>query len=152
MTSPDEPWLNEDEQAAWRAFLEAHAAMVRELDRRLKARTGCSLSDYEVLVNLSEAQGGSLRASDLARAMGWDRSRLSHHLARMEARGHVARSRVAEDRRGVEVALTAAGRRAIRAAAPAHAADVRELFVTPLGRDVSRVATALTRITRAGNS
>lgn len=64
-----------------------------------------------VLVHLEEA-GGTMRQNALATAAGWDRTRLSHLLTRMEERGHLARERL---RNGVEVTLLDAGRTALAA-------------------------------------
>jgi len=88
-----------------------------------------------VLVPLSEAPGGLLRARDLSSEIGWDRSRLSHHLSRMEKRGLIAREECAEDARGLMVRLTKSGRRAIEEAAPAHAEAVQRYFFDQLSND-----------------
>jgi len=89
---------------------------------------GLSGPDYRVLHPLSEAPGHLLRARELCAEIGWDRSRLSHHVSRMEKRGLVAREQCVEDGRGLMVRLTAAGRKAIEAAAPAHAENVQRYF------------------------
>jgi DNA-binding MarR family transcriptional regulator len=89
---------------------------------------GLSGADYRVMVPLSEAPGGVLRARELGAEIGWDRSRLSHHINRMERRGLVAREECSEDARGAMVRLTDAGRRAIRGAAPQHAETVHRYF------------------------
>lgn len=126
-------WLSEAEQTAWRSYLAAHAHLLGELNRRLAARSGLSIGDYEVLVDLSEAPGGRLRIGQLAETMQWERSRLSHHLSRMERRGLVGREGCETDARGAFVAITDAGATALRLAAAPHVADVRELFVEPAG-------------------
>ncbi|BBZ26867.1 hypothetical protein MMAD_11620 [Mycolicibacterium madagascariense] len=97
----------------------------------LQQEFGLSGPDFEVLVNLSEAPGERLRAFELGRATQWEKSRMSHHLSRMEKRGLVRRE--ASDARYPDVVLTDAGRDAIAAAAPANAARVRELFVDVVG-------------------
>jgi DNA-binding MarR family transcriptional regulator len=89
---------------------------------------GLSGADYRVLHPLSEAPDGVMRARELGTEIGWDRSRLSHHLTRMEQRGLVAREECAEDGRGLMVRVTAAGRRAIETAAPGHAENVQQYF------------------------
>jgi DNA-binding MarR family transcriptional regulator len=96
-------------------------------DRLLQADCGLSLPEYEVLVQLSEAPRGKLRPFQLGLALDWEQSRLSHMLSRMSRRGFVVRQDCAGDRRGAEVALTAAGRAAIESAAPGHVAAVRRL-------------------------
>lgn len=149
MTTRPEPWLDEREQAAWRAYVAGYSGLMAELNRRLLAVSGLSIVDYEVLVHLSEAPEGRVRSFVLAEALRWERSRLTHQLARMEQRGLVVRTPCLEDRRGSHVELTPAGRRALRRAAPHHAADVRELFVDPGGRDLDAVRRVSSRIQEA---
>ena len=125
-------WLDEREARAWRGYARMQAQLSARLHRSLQRRTGLSLSDYEVLVHLSEAPDGHLRSFQLSAALQWEKSRLSHHLTRMEARGLVSREECSSDGRGAFVVLTAAGRAAIEAAAPTHVADVRETFIDVL--------------------
>ena len=72
---------------------------------------------------------------ELGTEIGWDRSRLSHHLTRMEKRGLITREECAEDGRGLMVRLTATGRQAIEKAAPAHVENVRRYFFDLLSND-----------------
>jgi len=124
----DEPrWLDGREQRAWRGYLAMQAQLQATLHRRLQADAGLSLADFDVLVALSDRAGEPVRAGELAGVLQWEKSRLSHHLARMERRGLVAREDCPDDARGAFVVLTDAGRRAQEAAAPAHVAAVREL-------------------------
>lgn len=127
----DEPWLSAGEQRAWRSFVAMRQQLERHLERHLQGEFGLSNSDFEILVNLSEAPGDRMRAFELAEATQWEKSRLSHHLSRMEKRGLIRR--VATGTRYPEIALTDAGRDAIEASAPANAARVRTLFVDVLG-------------------
>jgi DNA-binding MarR family transcriptional regulator len=93
------------------------------------------------------APGGLLRARDLGSEIGWDRSRLSHHLSRMEKRDLIAREECAEDARGLMVRLTKAGRRAIEEAAPGHAESVRHYFFDQLSDDeIETMAVAFDRV------
>src|SRR5687768_12986492 len=103
-----------------------------ELAHRLAVDSGISYSDYVVLVALTEAPDGRLRLFELAAGHGWEKSRLSHHIARMTRRGLVGKERCGDDRRGAFVVVTAKGRREIEAAAPGHVRAVRELFVDRL--------------------
>ena len=105
-----------------------------ELNRQLTENAGLSLSDYDVLTALSQAPDGRLRLSDLAVAIGWERSRLSHHLLRMAARALVSREPSSTDGRATDAVLTDSGRNRLAEAAPAHAAQVRELFFDGLDR------------------
>lgn len=82
-----------------------------------------SLADYEVLVALSER--GPHRITDLADALGWQQSRLSHQVRRMRGRGLLERHGADDDRRGASVSITDAGLDALDAAAPGHAELVR---------------------------
>jgi len=121
-----------EELRIWRDFIETAQALRTELAARLQRDSSLSPGDYAALLALSEAAGGRLRPSALARTLGWERSRLSHHLGRMERRGLVRREECATDSRGAEVVLTDEGARAFRAAALPHLLAVRELFVAPL--------------------
>jgi DNA-binding MarR family transcriptional regulator len=98
------------------------------LEDQLVRDAGLSGADYKVLVPLSETAGGVLRARELATEIGWDRSRLSHHISRMEKRGLVTREECEADARGLMVRLTKAGRKAIQGAAPNHAESVQRYF------------------------
>jgi DNA-binding MarR family transcriptional regulator len=128
-------WLDQREQRAWRSYLRMHSELLRHLNRQLQRDTELSVPDYEVLVHLSEVPDGRLRAFELGGALQWEKSRLSHHLTRMERRGLVAREECLTDTRGADVALTEAGRAAIEAAAPRHLEEVRRLFVDALTPD-----------------
>jgi DNA-binding MarR family transcriptional regulator len=110
-----------------------------QLARDLASDSGLSDADYDVLSNVSESAAGSLRLGDLAAHMLWSKSRLSHHVARMERRGLVARQDCPSDGRGAVLTLTAAGWAVIRAAAPAHVESVREHFMDLLTDEQVRV-------------
>lgn len=118
-------WLTDDEQRAWRAFLLATHLLMDQLDRELQRDAGLSHADYGVLVALSEAPGRALRMSDLASLQAFSRSRLSHAVGRMEARGWVTRRACPTDKRGAFAVLTDAGFAALAAAAPGHVAGIR---------------------------
>nr|WP_242423709.1 MarR family winged helix-turn-helix transcriptional regulator [Frankia sp. EI5c] len=122
----DVRWLDSREQRAWRRYLLMASQLAARMGRELTADAGISLADYDVLVHLTDAPGGRLRASRLAQELSWEQSRLSHHVARMQRRGLVTREECAEDGRGALVVLTAVGRAAIERAAPAHVTFVRE--------------------------
>src|SRR4029077_8856127 len=94
--------------------------------------TSLSPADYQVLLALSEADGGRLRSSELARTIDWERSRLSHHLARMERRRLIMREDCATDSRGAEVSLTPEGARAFRRATAPHMRSIKKQFADAL--------------------
>src|SRR3954451_5802561 len=133
MTAVEQPrWLDEREMRAWRQFVTMQGELRARLARHLQRDSGLSEADYEVLVKLSEAPCGRQRVFELGRATQWEKSRLSHHLTRMEQRGLVARESCPTDSRGAFVVLTEAGRRAIEDAAPRHVEHVRQWFVDAL--------------------
>lgn len=127
-------WLTEEEERLWRGWVQVNAAMAATLQREL-ADDGLSLPDLDVLVHLTDDPQGRLRVSDLAGLLQWERSRLSHHVLRMEGRGFVQRVGCAEDGRGAFVVVTPAGRAAIEQAAPGHVATVRRLLFDVLDPD-----------------
>jgi DNA-binding MarR family transcriptional regulator len=130
-----ERWLNEDQQRFWRLYVDFHRHLERVLHRELLAESGLSSAEFAVLVPVSETPSEKLRARDLRRELGWDRTRLSHLVTRMEKRGLVRRSACADDARGSVVELTDEGRRAITDAAPAHTDAVRRYLIDLLGDD-----------------
>jgi DNA-binding MarR family transcriptional regulator len=93
---------------------------------------GLSFADYHVLASLSEARGHQMRITDLAARISWSKSRLSHQLSRMEARGLVSRSTCPTDARGALALLTPAGLEAIQNAAPGHVESIRRHLLQPL--------------------
>lgn len=125
-------WLDEREARAWRGLQLMQMRLAAELARRLAADSGLSYQDYLVLVALTDRPEGRLRPFELARDLGWEKSRLSHHLVRMAERGLVTKEECDEDRRGAFVVLTAHGREEIIGAAPGHVEAVRRLFVDRL--------------------
>ena len=128
----DTRWLDEGEARAWRGYERMHVQLSARLARSLQRDAGMSTADYAVLVHLSEAPDGRLRAFQLGAALQWEKSRLSHQLRRMEQRGLVTRAECPTDARGAFVVLTEDGQAAIEAAAPQHVEDVRRHFVDVL--------------------
>jgi len=120
-------WLDERETVAWRGWLDAQRLLAAELNRELQRSSGLSLADYEVLVALTDVPERSLRMFEIGERTQWEKSRVSKQVARMAARGLVARRECLDDRRGAYVDLTEAGAEAIASAAPAHVALVRRL-------------------------
>src|SRR5438876_8419266 len=127
-------WLNDRQQHLWHGFRHVNQDLFAVLEQQLTREPGLSGADYKVLHELSVAPDGLVRARNLGCDIGWDRSRLSHHLSRMETRGLVAREECAQDARGLMVRLTKAGRRAIQEAAPAHAETVQHYFFDQLSK------------------
>lgn len=119
-------WLNEDQQRAWRAFVAAQKVINSRIEQQLQRDSGMPHTYYEILVRLSDADGGRLRMSELAIATLGSRSRLSHAVARLESAGWVRREGVQSDRRGQFAIITEAGIDTLREAAPGHVEAVRQ--------------------------
>jgi DNA-binding MarR family transcriptional regulator len=140
-------WLDPDQQRVWLAYIRIQLRLAYEMNRQLLADSGMSLPDYDVLTALSVAGGGRMPVTVLAAQIGWERSRVSHHVRRMSARGLVTCGPSAADGRVTEVALTGRGRQAQEDAAPGHVDLVRRLFfgglpdglVGPLGEALESV-------------
>jgi DNA-binding MarR family transcriptional regulator len=124
-----------EELRIWRDYVETAEALKYEIASRLQSESSLSAGDYAVLLALSEAPERRLRSSDLAAQIGWARSRLSHHLGRMESRGLIRREECASDSRGAEVVLASAGDKTFQAATVPHLRAIREYFVDGLTAD-----------------
>lgn len=143
----DVQWLDQRELRAWQRLQQMHLRLDGELARQLAAESGLPYSDYVVLVALTEQPDGRLRLFELARILGWEKSRLSHHISRMEGRGLVAKEQCDRDRRGAYVVVTKRGRKEIEAAAPGHVAAVRRLFIDRLTPEqLDAIAAAAERV------
>lgn len=125
-------WLTAEEQASWRAWLDAALLLNARLNRDLQDEHGITLADYEILVHLSEAPDRRLRMSDLADRTLSSRSRLSHQIDRMEKAGLVERQHCTDDRRGAFAVMTDHGWSRIVETAPAHVDSVRRHLVDVL--------------------
>jgi DNA-binding MarR family transcriptional regulator len=122
------------ELEVWRSLMDTINELRRVLGSELQA-SGLSAGDYQVLLALFEAGDHHLRSAELAAAIDWERSRLSHHLGRMERRGLVERRTCAEDGRGADVVLTATGSRMFRRATAPHLRSVKRHFSDGLTPD-----------------
>jgi DNA-binding MarR family transcriptional regulator len=128
----DVAWLTAGQEQVWRRWLRLNALLPAALHRELQADAGLSLPDFDVLVHLTDTADGRVRVSDLAQALQWEKSRVSHHVTRMERRGLVRREECPDDARGAFVVVTPAGRAAIEQAAPGHVRAVRHLIFDQL--------------------
>jgi DNA-binding MarR family transcriptional regulator len=143
----DGPWLSPSQLRAWGAFMRVQLQMNYEMNRQLQRDSVLSLSDYHVLHALSTAPGHKLQVTDLAALIGWERSRLSHHLRRLSERGLTQRMHSSDDGRATDAVLTAKGMSAMADAAPGHWMVVRRLFFEPLPDElVAPFAAALEHI------
>src|SRR3954447_22562197 len=124
--------LTDAEQTAWRTYVESSWALHTRLEDELRAATGLSMSDYHVMVVLSEVPGHRLRMGELAGRLVFSPSRLTYQINSMVKRGLVRKQACPDDGRGQEAVLTASGMAQLVAAAPLHLTTVRESFIDHL--------------------
>jgi DNA-binding MarR family transcriptional regulator len=120
------------ELAIWRTLIDTTAELRQILGAQLLQDSGLSPADYQVLLALSEAAGRRLRSSELAATIDWERSRLSHHLGRMERRDLIRRDECATDSRGAEISLTDHGSAMFRGATAPHMKAIKKHFADAL--------------------
>lgn len=143
-------WLDEEELRAWRGLQLMQNQLSAALGRELIEASGLSYVDYLVLAALTDRPDGRMRAFELGRQLGWEKSRVSHHISRMCDRGLVERQKCSEDRRGAHIAVTKLGRKAIESAAPAHVTSVRRRFLDRLSRQQVRTLAEISGTVLAG--
>ncbi len=143
-------WLNEREERAWRSLQTMQMRLTAALARQLATDSSLSYADYVVLVALTAEPEGRMRAFELGRSIGWEQSRLSHHVARMVERGLVKKEKCPSDQRGSFVVVTDEGRKQIEDAAPGHVEAVRRLFVDRLTGEQLDVVAAVSEQVLAG--
>lgn len=119
--------LTPEQEATWFAYMRVVLRLNYEINRQLQQDSDLSMADYDVLNALADSQEERLQVTALGVRIGWELSRVSHHLRRMEVRGLVRREPSSVDRRATDAVLTTAGREAIRAATPGHVALVKRL-------------------------
>lgn len=142
----------ESAMQAWTSMLVAHRRITDTLDRELRDRSGLSLDEYDVLVQLRSA-ARPLRMSELAERVLISRPSTTRLVDRLVERGWVGRSTVSDDRRVVEVALTAVGRTAQQRAAKVHLDGIARRFEQPLANhDMALLAASLGAVADAQKS
>ena len=141
------PWLDANEQVAWRKLAAMMMLLPSALDAQLQREADLTHFAYYVLAMLSEAPGRSLRMSLLAAKSSSSPSRLSHTVSRLEAKGFVQRRRADEDGRGQVAMLTDEGYAYVVKTAPGHVQEVRRIVFAGLGpeavAELDRVCTRL---------
>ncbi|GAA4266151.1 MarR family winged helix-turn-helix transcriptional regulator [Frondihabitans peucedani] len=123
----DEDWL------VWDTFYAMRRRLDRALEVRLHEGSGVSAPEYEILAGLGRSSDRRLRVRDIAEQIGWEKSRVSHQVTRMEKRGLVRRSDCDLDARGTWVELTSDGRRAMLESSRGHNEAIKRYFVDALG-------------------
>ncbi|MBB5633023.1 DNA-binding MarR family transcriptional regulator [Cryobacterium mesophilum] len=127
--------VSEAEWAVWRTFYAMRRQLDRALEDQLQRDAGISGPDYEILLSLFESPQRRMRSRDLSARIGWEKSRISHQVTRMENRGLVERSECEDDLRGTWIGLTTEGRRAVLGAMREHTTAIRNLFFDVLTPD-----------------
>jgi DNA-binding MarR family transcriptional regulator len=147
MTEPR--WLDEDEKAAWIAFLSATNLVNRRLEQQLKDDAGLSHTQYEVLVQLNATEDGALRMTELADRLVTSKSGLTYQITQLERAGLVSRRSCASDVRGVFAEITDRGREVLRFAAPGHVEAVRQALIDVLTPEqLTHIAAGLGEVSR----
>jgi len=146
--APESPrWLDDEQQASWRAFNGAMHKLRWALECQLQHDAGLSYIEYHALARLSENHGHTMRMSELAEVTNASLSRLSHLIKRLELRQLVRREPDSADGRYTNAILTRAGFRLLTASAPAHVAKVRDLVIDALTpAELRQLRTASERI------
>ncbi len=126
----EKPGLEPDQWELWHRWQHAQRLLTAELDRELQRDHGISKAEFSVLLTLRGAPGRQLRVGELADALAWEKSRVSHLLTRMEGRGLVQRTEGGARRTGVR--LTDDGYRAVEGAVLTHGSNLRRLFFASL--------------------
>jgi DNA-binding MarR family transcriptional regulator len=127
--------LPPEAEEAWRGMLRVTRELTRRLGDVIQEASGLSPQDFDVLIVLLETAGRTMRSSELAAAMEWDRSRLSHHAGRLERRGLLLRESCPGDNRGVQFRISDSGVAAIRQATGPHFRAAKALFADGLSAD-----------------
>ena len=127
--------LKPEEWDLWDTWMHAQRLLVQEIDRRLQCDFGISKAEFSVLVTLLRAPGSEMRVVDVAESLGWEKSRVSNTLTRMESRGFVVRTESGASGRRTGIGLTPDGHRLAESAIVAHAGNVRRYFVDALTPD-----------------
>ncbi len=122
-------WLDPSQQRDWRALVMGTTLLFDRLDEDLSRHHGVSLTEYEILVRLSERDGRRMRMAQLADSLAHSRSRVTHTVGRLQDSGLVERIKSPEDGRGVVCAMTDRGWLLLQNVAPTHVRGVRELLV-----------------------
>lgn len=135
--------LTDAQKAQWRVFLTMRRQLDLTLERRLQTDAGISSSDYEILVGLYESPDRMLRAGQIADLIGWEKSRVSHQISRMEQRGLVSRAECGDDARGVWVRLEPDGIRAVVESLSCRAEALKQYFFDVLQPDELEVLARL---------
>jgi len=120
--------MNDLDSKAWRAFHKIGTSLLPHLGRQITNHSGISGAEYVVLVALSELPAPSVNLNRLATGLGWEISRMSHQVSRMEDAGLVKKTKNLEDSRCFDVSVTAKGRKIAEVAIPLQSREINHCF------------------------
>ena len=120
--------MKELDSKAWRAFHKIGTSLLPHLGRQITNHSGISGAEYVVLVSLSELTEPSVNLNRLAQGLGWEISRMSHQISRMEVAGLVKKTKNLADSRRFDVSITARGRKIAEAAIPLQSKEINHCF------------------------
>lgn len=131
--------LEEEQLSVWRAFVNAHAAVIERIEKDLSEQRKIPLTTYDVLVALYQSPDKKLRMTDLAKKVVITRSGLTRVIERLEREGFVTRERTEEDRRGAFAILTREGKKAFLATWPTYADGISNYFLSVLDEEERKI-------------
>jgi DNA-binding MarR family transcriptional regulator len=127
--------MKELDSRAWRAFHKIGTSLLPHLSRQITNHSGITAAEYVVLVALTELPTPSINLNRLAQSLGWEISRMSHQVSRMEENGFVKKIRNAEDSRCFDVSITTRGRKLAESAIPLQSKEINHCFSDILTKD-----------------
>jgi len=127
--------MKELDSKAWRAFHKIGTSLLPHLGRQISNHSGISGAEYTVLVALSELTVPNVNLNRLARGLGWEISRMSHQISRMEEGGLVKKTRSSTDSRCFDVSITAKGRKIAESAISLQSKEINHCFSEVLTQD-----------------
>lgn len=127
--------MKELDSKAWRAFHKIGTRLLPHLSRQITCHSGITGAEYIVLVALSDLAAPNINLNRLARGLGWEISRMSHQITRMEESGLVKKTINTSDSRSFDVSITAKGRKIAESAIPLQSKEINHCFSEVLTQD-----------------
>lgn len=143
--------ISEEEMQIWHIWKSSYKNIFGRVVKDMSEQTGLSEGDFGILDRLDLYGKGKLRQQELAVSMDWTKSRLSHHLTRMEKRGLVSREPL-ETERGVQVIITSFGKTTLDDARPVVSMAIRKHFLDFLTEQDIESITKLAERTKTNSS
>lgn len=126
--------MKELDSRAWRAFHKIGTSLLPHLSRQITQHSGITAAEYVVLVSLSELPVPEISLNRLATNLGWEISRMSHQISRMDESGLVKKTRNSEDSRSFNVSITPQGRKVAESAIPLQSKEINHCFSDVLNK------------------